>query len=154
MTDNNFIILYVSIYTMEDHMKERSLLYFITAVVSSVLFLVALLIRTQPWFIMYGSHALPSLYTLFIPVVLLWIGWYFQNKGFLLSASIFLSVILTMFWDKSAGVLNGDIHVISAYAPGVKTAFVLGSMLMIGTFALGFYTYMKSELEKEKVVTE
>ena len=135
-------------------MKERSLLYFITAVVSSILFLVALLIRTQPWFVMYGSHALPSLHTLFIPVVILWVGWYFQNKGFLLSASIFLSVILTMFWDRSAGVLNGDIPVISSYAPGVRTAFVLGSMLMIGTFVLGFYISIKLDLEKGKSVKE
>jgi hypothetical protein len=135
-------------------MKERSLLYFITAVVSSVLFLVALLTRTQPWFIMYGSHAMPSLHTLFIPVVLLWVGWYFQSKGFLLSASIFLTVILTIFWDNSAGILNGDIHVISSYAPGVRTAFVLGSMLMIGTFATGFYTYLMGELKKDKVIVE
>ncbi|MDO9630161.1 MAG: hypothetical protein Q7I99_09710, partial [Acholeplasmataceae bacterium] len=98
--------------------------------------------------------ALPSIYTLFIPVVLLWVGWYFQNKGFLLSASIFLSVVLTMFWDKSAGVLNGDIHVISAYAPGVKTVFVLGSMLIIGTFVMGYFIYIKSDLDKEKVSVE
>ncbi len=135
-------------------MKERSLLYFITAVVSSVLFLVALLIRTQPWFVMYGSHALPSLHTLFIPVLLLWVAWYFQNKGFLLSASIYLTVILTIFWDKSAGILNGEIHVISSYAPAVRTAFVLGSMLMIGIFVTGFYTYLMSDLKKDKVEVE
>ncbi|MCR3906314.1 MAG: hypothetical protein NUK62_04745 [Tenericutes bacterium] len=129
-------------------MKERSLLYFITAVVASVLFLVALLIRTQGWFNTYGVLVMPSLHKLLIPVVLLWIGWYFENKGFLLSASIILTVLFGLHLDQW-GVLNGDIFIVSQYAPAVRTAFVLGFILLLGGSGLGYYSYLTLSFEKK-----
>ncbi|MBU1141372.1 MAG: hypothetical protein KKG64_02490 [Firmicutes bacterium] len=128
-------------------MKERSLLYFITAVVASVLFLVSILIRTQDWFTTYGYLVMPTMYELFIPLVLLWVGWYFQNKGFLLSAAIIVSVLLGMHFDH-VGVLNGQIFVLVLYAPAVKTSFVLGFILLLATSGLGFFTYLKLHLAK------
>lgn len=123
-------------------MKERSLLYFITAVIASVLFLVSILVRTQPWFINYGYLAMPSIYKLFIPVVLLWVGWYYQNKGLLLSATIIVSVLLGGFFDH-VGVLTNDIFVLISFAPAVKTSFVLGMVLQLAIVGLGYFTYFK-----------
>ncbi len=123
-------------------MKERSLLYFITAVIASVLFLISIIIRTQPWFSTYGYLVMPTFYELFIPVVLLWVGWYFQNKGFLLSAAIIVSVLLGMHFDH-VGVLNNQIFVLLTYAPAVKTSFVLGLVLLLATSGLGYFTYFK-----------
>ncbi len=123
-------------------MKERSLLYFITAVIASVLFLVSILVRMLDWFSTYGYLVMPTMYELFIPVVLLWIGWYFQNKGFLLSAVIIVSVLAGAQFDY-VGVLNGQIFVLVAFAPAVKTAYVLGLVLSFATAGIGFYSYYK-----------
>jgi hypothetical protein len=123
-------------------MKERSLLYFITAVIASVLFLGSILITSQRWFTSYGLLAMPRWYMLFIPVVLLWVGWFTESKGFLLASSILVSLVLSMQLDYS-GILNGIIFVPSLYAPMVKTVFVLGFMLMLGTSGLGFFTFWK-----------
>lgn len=132
---------------MEGLMKERSLLYFITAVVASVLFLVALLIRTQGWFDAYGMLVMPSLYKLFIPVVLLWVGWYFENKGFLLSSAVLFTVLFGVHLD-DWGVLTGDTFIVSQYAPAVKTTFVLTFILLLGSLGLGYYTYLKLSIDK------
>lgn len=125
---------------MEAPMKERSLLYFITAVVATILFIVAVIVRFLDWFPNYGLYVLPAIHKLLIPVVLLWIGWYFENKGFLLASSILISVLF-MFQLDYAGILNGRIYVISSLAPIVRTTFVLGFMLSLGSIALGFYTW-------------
>jgi len=130
-------------------MKERSLLYFLTAVVASVLFLVALIIRFFPWFNSYGSMALPTLHKLIFPLALLWIGWYFENKGFLISATI-LSTVLLMFHMDYSGLLNGDIFIVSSYAPLVRTTYVLGFILLLGSNVLGYYTYLKMKLDENK----
>lgn len=129
-------------------MKERSLLYFITAVIATILFLVSIIIRSFDWFITYGEYVMPIMYALFIPVVLLWIGWYFQNKGFLLAASAIVAVLIGQQFI-SVGVLNGYIFISSLYAPMVKTIFVLGLILMVATSGLGFYTYLKLNLVKK-----
>ncbi len=129
-------------------MKERSLLYFITAVIASILFLVSIIIRSFDWFSTYGYAVMPTMYALFIPVVLLWVGWYFQNKGFLLSASIFVAVLLGLQFN-TVGVINGDIFVLSTYAPMVKTSFVLGIILMLATSGIGFYVYLRMHLIKQ-----
>ncbi len=129
-------------------MKERSLLYFITAVIATILFLVSIIIRSFDWFSTYGEHVMPIMYALFIPVVLLWIGWYFQNNGFLLAASIIVAVLIGQQFV-SVGVLNGDPFVPSLYAPMVKTVYVLGLILMFGTSGIGFYSYLKLNLVKK-----
>ncbi|MCF7930400.1 MAG: hypothetical protein K9L02_02695 [Acholeplasmataceae bacterium] len=129
-------------------MKERSLLYFITAVIASVLFLVSIVVRSFDWFSTYGYAVMPTMYALFIPVVILWVGWFFQNKGFLLSGSIVVAVLLGLQFN-TAGILNGNIFVLGMYAPMVKTSFVLGVILMLATSGIGFYTYLKLSLPKQ-----
>jgi len=129
-------------------MKERSLLYFITAVIASVLFLVSIVVRSFDWFSTYGYAVMPTMYALFIPVVILWVGWFFQNKGFLLSGSIVVAVLLGLQFN-TVGILNGNIFVLGMYAPMVKTSFVLGIILMLATSGIGFYTYMKLSLPKQ-----
>ncbi|MBU1093294.1 MAG: hypothetical protein KKH01_02400 [Firmicutes bacterium] len=129
-------------------MKERSLLYFITAVTASVLFLVSIIIRSLDWFGSYGYAVMPTMYELFIPVVLLWVGWYFQNKGFLLSASVLVAVLFGQHFNYT-GVLNGDIFILSTYAPMVKTVYVLGFILLLSVTGIGFYSYLKMHISKQ-----
>lgn len=123
-------------------MKERNLLYFITAVIASVLFLVSILVTTLDWFSTYGEFATPTMYALIIPVVLFWVGWYYQNKGFLLSATIIVSVLTGIHFD-NLGVLNGQIFVLASFAPAVKTSFVLSLTLMLAIDGFGYLSYYK-----------
>ncbi len=124
-------------------MKERNLLYFITAVVVTLLFLSAIIIRTLVWFSTYGDFVSPGIYQLLIPLVLLWVGWYFEEFGFLLGASIILSVLIGLQFN-SLGILSGDIFVVSRYQPIIRTSFVFSLLLMIPANALGYYTYFKN----------
>ncbi len=121
-------------------MKERSLLYFITAVVATVLFVVAIIVRFLDWFPFYGTLVLPQIHKLIIPLILLWVGWYFENKGFLLASTTITAVIFMLQMDH-AGILNGDINVLSSLAPIVRTTYVLGFMLMSAIVVLGYYTW-------------
>lgn len=128
-------------------MRERNLQYFITALVASILLLISILARTQDWFNIngYGNLAIPTIHYLLIPVALLWVGWYFENDGLLLSAAIILSIIFGFRLD-NWGLLNNDPYIVSRYAPMVKTVFVLGLVLNLGTVVLAFFTYVKSSL--------
>lgn len=130
-------------------MKERSLLFFITAVVATILFIVAIIVRFVDWFPLYGLLVLPAIHKLLIPVVLLWIGWYFENKGFLLASTTIIAVLLSFQMDH-AGVLNGDILVISTMAPIVRTTYVLGFMLMTGIVILGYFTWYMLHGQKHR----
>ena len=125
-------------------MKERSLLYFITALTVTILLIISLVIRAMDWFPTYGSFAMPAFYYFLIPTALLWVGWYFNKKDFLLAASIILAVAFSLHLD-NAGVLNGSIRVISAYRPMVKTVFVLSLVLITACSGLGFYSYFRLE---------
>ncbi|BCR36543.1 hypothetical protein [Mariniplasma anaerobium] len=128
-------------------MKERNLLYFITALVASILLLISILARTQAWFNIndYGQLAIPTIHYLLIPVALLWVGWYFEVDGLLLSAAVILSIVFG-FQLNNWGLLNNDPYIVSRYAPMVKTVYVLGLVLNLGTFVLAFFTYVKSSL--------
>lgn len=130
-------------------MKERNLLYFITALVASILLVISILIRTQSWFSIndYGLLAVPTIHYLLIPVALLWVGWYFENNGFLLASAILFSVIFGLHLDH-VGLLNNDPYVVSRYAPTVKTAYVLSLLLTLGSAVLGYVTYIKDTLKK------
>lgn len=130
-------------------MKERNLMYFITAFVASILLLVSILARTQSWYDLnnYGSIAVPTIHYLIIPVILFWLAWFFEDKGTLLSAAVILSVVFALHLDHS-GILNNDPYVISRYAPAVKTAYVLTLMLSLGSVILAFFTYLQDDLRK------
>lgn len=143
------IIYYVNKCSMEGLMKERSLLYFITALTVSILLIISLVIRTMPWFRAYGSFAMPEFYYFLIPTALLWVGWFFERKSYLLAASILLAVLFGLHLENT-GILNGDIHVISSQAPIVRTVYVLTLMLIFGGAGLGFYTHFKLELPEQK----
>ena len=129
-------------------MKERNLLYFITALTVTILLILSLVIRATPWFRAYGTFAMPPFYYFLIPTIILWLGWFFEQKNFLLAATILLAVFFGIHLD-SSGVLNGGIHVISSQAPIVRTVYVLTLMLITGAAGLGFFTYYT--LEKPQV---
>jgi hypothetical protein len=128
-------------------MKERNLLYFITALIASILLLISILARTQAWFNInnYGNLAIPTIHYLLIPVILLWVGWYFEVDGLLLSAAVILSIVFGLNLD-NWGLLNNDPYIVSRYAPMVKTVYVLGLALNLGAVGLAFFTYVKSAL--------
>ncbi|MDY0075484.1 MAG: hypothetical protein WC992_06490 [Acholeplasmataceae bacterium] len=125
-------------------MKERNLLYFITALTVSILLILSLVIRAFNWFRAYGTFAMPPFYYFLIPAILLWVGWFFESKGFLLATMILVAMLFGIHLE-SAGVLNGNIHVISSQAPMVRTVFMLTLILLSGCAGLGFYTYFKLE---------
>ncbi|MCD4827404.1 MAG: hypothetical protein K8Q99_06495 [Acholeplasmataceae bacterium] len=129
-------------------MKDRNLLYFITALVATIFILISLLSRLTAWFDInnYGLLAIPTVHYLIIPVVLLWVGWYFENDGMLLSAAAILSIVFGFYLD-NYGLLNNDPYIVSRYAPMVKTVFVLGILLNLSTIVLAFVTYIKSSLK-------
>jgi magnesium-transporting ATPase (P-type) len=106
-------------------MKERNLMVFISAVTVSVLFIIGIILRTQAWFTNYASQSYPSYVRLILPLALLWLGWVFENKGFVLAASVLLAVIWLLHLDYS-GFVSGDIFVPSNYTAIVKTTFVFG----------------------------
>ena len=80
-------------------------------------------------------------------MALLWVGWYFENNGFLLASAILFSVIFGLHLDH-VGLLNNDPYVVSRYAPTVKTAYVLSLLLTLGSAVLGYVTYIKDTLKK------
>lgn len=129
-------------------MKERSLLGFITAVTVSLLFIASLVVRTFVWrnvtidltLPSYGVMVVPVYTKLFIVMALYWIAWYFEERGFLLAATILLSTLLMTHFDYS-GLITGSIFIPSAYAPMVKTSYVFSFLLMLASMVIGFYTY-------------
>ncbi|AUD65676.1 hypothetical protein BK011_08260 [Tenericutes bacterium MZ-XQ] len=130
-------------------MKERNLLFFITALVASILLLVSILARTQSWYNLnnYGELAVPTIHYLVIPVILFWLAWYFEDKGTLLSGAVILAIVFALHLDHS-GILNNDPYVISRYAPAVKTAYVLSLMLTLASVVLAFFTHLQNNFKK------
>jgi hypothetical protein len=126
-------------------MKERDLLYFVTALITSVLFLVSLLVRTQSWFNNYGVYTMPVMVKVLIPLIIIWVGWFFESKGLLLSSVILVTVLLMFQLDHYNILTNRAPFVSSSLAPVVKTLYVLGIMLMTSIAGLGLFTYFKLE---------
>jgi hypothetical protein len=125
-------------------MKERSLLYFLTAVILSTLLLVSIVIKLMAWYPRYGEIVAPSLWLYIIPLVLVWVGWYFESKGFLLSTSI-LTVFIFILHANNIGLLSGNPYILSMYAPIVKSVYVVTLVLLASALSLGFYTYLMEE---------
>jgi len=128
-------------------MKERNLLYFLLAVIVSTILIVSIVVRLLNWYNLYGTIVAPRIHVLLIPLVLIWIGWYFENKGLLLSSSTLLSVVLFMHMGNS-GLLSGDPFVITSLTPIVKTIYVLSFMMLTASVGLGFYTYLTLDRKK------
>ncbi|PKK93817.1 MAG: hypothetical protein CVV61_02690 [Tenericutes bacterium HGW-Tenericutes-6] len=123
-------------------MKERNLLYFITAVTATLFLIIQIIIRFMPWFNLYGIVALLPLHHSIIPVIVLWLAWYFEEKGLLLTSTAIFTVLLGLHMNNS-GILSGTPYVISQYAPMVRTVYVLGFLVLLGTVGIGYYSYLK-----------
>jgi hypothetical protein len=131
-------------------MKERNLLYFTSATVVSILFLVSVILRFSNWFDEYG-YVIPAIHKVIIPVALIWIGWYFKNNGFVLASLIILTVLFGEHLG-NAGVLddrNLDFFVLMTYKPIVRTAYVVSFILYVGSIILGYFSYFKDTEVKE-----
>ncbi|MFP4178249.1 MAG: hypothetical protein ACLFTZ_05765 [Acholeplasmataceae bacterium] len=133
-------------------MKERSLLVFVIAVTVSLLFIASLVVRTFLWqnvtidaaLPSYGVMVIPTYAKLLIIVALYWIAWYFEERGFLLAATVLMTALFMNHLDYS-GLIGGSIFIPSAYAPMVKTSYVFSFILMAASIILGFYSYYQLE---------
>ena len=125
-------------------MKERNLLYFTTATVVSILFLVSIILRFNDWHSLH-AYVIPTFHKMIIPIALIWLAWYFKNNGFFL-ASLIILVILFGNHLSHAGVLddgNTDYFVLMTYKPVVRTAYVISALLYTAAIGLGFFSYFK-----------
>ena len=138
-------------------MKERNIPYFITAVVASILFVMAIVIRFFAFYRFnayeYAAFVLPDYYYFIFPVVLLWLAWFFEDEKFeLIGTALF--IVFFALHAENAGVLTGSPWIISSYAPIVKTVYMLGLLLMLGTIVAGFYDPVKKRFSALKKPTE
>ncbi|TVP85390.1 MAG: hypothetical protein EA375_04620 [Acholeplasmataceae bacterium] len=126
-------------------MKERSLLYFITAVLVSVIFLISLLIRTQLWFNAFASNqadmqAMPQTLKLLLPLMLIWVGWYFNNRHFLLASTILMTVLF-MFHLNHGIIVTDTLFIPIDHAPAIRTTYVISFVLILASVGLGYYSH-------------
>lgn len=130
-------------------MKERNLLYYITAIVASVLFILAIAIRFFGFFkfnaYQYADIILPDYYYYIFPVILLWLAWYLEDEALLLIGSSFYIIFFGIHVE-SIGVLTGTPYVISRYAPIVKTIYLVGFILILSVIGFGFFDPIKKRL--------
>ena len=138
-------------------MKERNILYFITAVLASILFLMSIIIRFFPAYrfqaFEYADVILLDYYYFIVPVLLLWLGWYFEDELFIvLSSTVF--VVFFVLHLENFGVLSNSPYIISTYAPTVKTVYMLGLLLMAGTIVTGFFEPIKKHFCSLKTPTK
>lgn len=130
-------------------MKERNNLYFITAVVASILLVMAIVIRFFDFFSFnafeYAPLVLPDYFYYLIPVALLWFAWYVEDEAFeLIGTAMF--VIFFALHIENIRLLTGTPYIISRYAPIVRTVYMLGFLLMLGTIVSGFYAPIKKRI--------
>jgi hypothetical protein len=142
-------------YRWRASMKERSLLYFISAVVASMLLILSIFANFYNWFdIDYVSLAAPELHKMIIPVALLWLGWFFSHDGLSLASLIIFTVLFGFFLD-NFGVLYSPasdhfIYVFVNNGALVKTMLVLSVMLFTGLLGFGYYGYFLRTKDQNK----
>jgi hypothetical protein len=127
-------------------MKERSLLYFISAVVASMLLILSIFANLYNWMeIDLVSFAAPEFHRLLIPVVLLWLGWYFDHDGLTIASIIIFSVLFGFFLDNFnilfSRLADNWIFVGISDEALVKTMHILSVMLFTGLLGFGYYGY-------------
>ncbi len=131
-------------------MKERNILYFITAVISSILLVMSIVIRFFAFFkyngFLYAAFTLPDYYYFIFPVVLLWVAWFFEEETFELVGTSLFIIIFSLHLE-NIGVLTGTPYVTSSFAPTVKTVYMLGFLLLLGTIISGFYDPIKKRID-------
>lgn len=138
-------------------MKERNILYFITATIASILFIMAIVIRLFAFFrynaYEYASIILLDYYYFLFPVVLLWLAWFFEEESFeLIGSAIF--IVFFALHTENIRVLTGTPYVISRFAPIVRTVYMLGFLLMLGTIITGFFDPIKKRFDALKKPAE
>ncbi len=125
-------------------MKDRNILYFITAIIASILLVMSIVIRFFKFFQEpdYADIVLLDYYYYIIPVAILWFGWYFEDETMvLISASLF--AVFAALHIEHIGVLVNSPYVTSNFAPTVKTIYLLGLVLMVATSVAGFFGPIK-----------
>lgn len=123
-------------------MKERNLLVFVTALIVTILFVISIALRFFIWYDVndYGTYvSVPTVY-FFIPMLVLWLGWYLNDVKSSLVGSIILTVIL-FFHIENVGILSGTPAIVSSYVAMVKTIYVLNLFLIIISIVSGFVSY-------------
>jgi hypothetical protein len=133
-------------------MKDRNLLVFIAALVTSILLLISVFIRLFDWFDVnnYGHYAAISTHFYIFPVIFLWLGWFFEDMKSVLVAST-LMVVNLYFHLENISVLSGDPVLVSSYAPAIKTTYVLNLVLIVAVICFGFVTYYLPKFKKPSV---
>lgn len=134
-------------------MKERNLLYFVSAVILTVFFLLSLIARTQEWFRFYGNQAIPPYYQLILPLILIWGGWFFDLKRIV---DFVVAIVLVMFTFHLVSVVGviGSTAMPSGYAPMVKTYALMSLIIMIGFVVVALFEDIKNAVVSLKKPTE
>ncbi len=127
-------------------MKDRSILYFMTTLVVTILAIISLIVSFAPWAPAYQSDIIPAFYVLLIPSIILWIGWLIEDRGFLLSATTILSLLFITHLEEIS-ILGKDVFLTPQYAPIVRTIYVVTFGLLLASSVLGFITstYLKKK---------
>lgn len=120
-------------------MKERNILYFSTTLLLTVLTLISFVVSFLPWAQAYGDKIIPKFYILLIPTIVLWFGWFLEDKGFLLSASAVLTILFFEQIYKSE-ILSKDVFITPQYAPIVKTVYVVTFAVLLAAIILSYFT--------------
>lgn len=123
-------------------MKERSLLYFTAALITSLIFILTIILYFSKWQEDYG-YVLPSIHQLAIPLVLIWLAWFFRADGFALAAGVLVAVILGNQLIYLQVLNNQSIvyYVPRLYAPMVRTSYLMLTLLLIGSMGFSFFGY-------------
>lgn len=118
-------------------MKERSILHFMAAMVVSILMIISFIVMFATWSKAYADDIIPAFYILLIPTIILWFGWFIEDRGFLLSGSTILAILFIMHLN-TISILGNDIFITPSYAPIVRTIYVLTFGLLLASSCLGF----------------
>lgn len=129
-------------------MKERNILYFSTTLLITVLTIISFIVSFLPWAPAYSNEVIPKYYILLIPTIILWFGWFLEDKGFLLSAS---AVIVVLFLEhlKNNKILSNDIFITPQYAPIVKTVYVVSFAVLIAAVIISYITAYTLKVKNE-----
>lgn len=130
-------------------MKEKSLLYFISATAITLLFILTIILSFSNWYEQFG-YVLPRLYITIFPLALIWLAWYFNHHGFALASLLLLIMIIGNQFG-FAQVLNSqsiEYFVPSRFAPIVRTSYLTSTLILGITIIFTGYEYFNQTKEK------
>ncbi|NCU32905.1 MAG: hypothetical protein EOM23_08250 [Candidatus Moranbacteria bacterium] len=120
-------------------MKERSILYFMAAIVITLLTIISFFVTFAVWAPAYADDIIPVFYVLLIPVAILWFGWFIEDRGLLLTGTAIVSVLFILHLEEIS-ILSQNVFLTPQYAPIVRTIYVVTFGLLLATMALGVIT--------------